>query len=55
MWKDAGGRLFVHFTHIGGYSRHGRWGSMERYGQPRAMAPKYDALMSFQERNARWW
>jgi hypothetical protein len=55
MWKDAGGRLFVHFTHIGGYSRHGRWGSMERYDQPRTAAPKYDALMSFQERNARWW
>jgi hypothetical protein len=55
MWKRAGGKLFAHFNHIGTYGRSGRWGARESYAQPREAAPKYDALMKFQEQNQRWW
>lgn len=48
-WRRAGGDVFVHFSAFGGYSRWGRWGAVERVGQPRAQAPKLDALLTFAE------
>jgi hypothetical protein len=54
-WKKAGGHLFVHFTDVAAPSKHGRWGSLEYLEQPRNQAPKYDALMTFIEKNQRWW
>ena len=54
-WKTAGAQLFVHYTHCEGYSKWGRWGSLEYLEQPRAAAPKFDALQSFIEQNPSWW
>ena len=54
-WKDAGGELFVHFTDAGRYDKWGSWGALEYISQPRAAAPKFDALHSFIERNPVWW
>ncbi|MDP2339727.1 MAG: hypothetical protein Q8O67_02115 [Deltaproteobacteria bacterium] len=54
-WKDSGGGLFVHFTSTMRGSKYGRWGSTESMEQPRAEAPKYDALMTFIETTPRWY
>ena len=54
-WKHAGGGLFVHFTTVAPPGKFGRWGAMERLGQPRAEAPKYDALLTFIEGTPRWY
>lgn len=54
-WRDGGGELFVHFVNCGGYSRWGRWGALEYLAQPRAEAPKWDALQTFIETNTAWW
>lgn len=54
-WKAAGAQLFVHYTHCEGYSKWGRWGSLEFLEQPRSAAPKFDALQNFIEQNPRWW
>jgi chitodextrinase len=54
-WKASGAQLFVHYTHCDRYSPAGRWGSLEYLEQPRAAAPKFDALQSFIERNPAWW
>ncbi len=49
-WGGAGGGLYCHFLHCEGMSRHGRFGSLEYPDQPRAEAPKYDALQRYLER-----
>jgi hypothetical protein len=54
-WKDAGGGLFVHFTSTMAPSKYGRWGATVSLEQPRAQAPKYDALQTFLEQNPRWY
>lgn len=54
-WKQAGGQLFVHFTDVGIFSKWGRWGALEYVAQPRATAPKFDAIQSFIEQNPVWW
>ena len=54
-WKEAGGQLFVNFTNCGPYSKWGRWGLKEYPDQPRAEAPKFDAVMEFIEQTPRWW
>jgi len=54
-WREAGGQLFVHYNNCGSYSKWGRWGLKEYIDQPRADAPKYDAVMQFIEENPRWW
>jgi hypothetical protein len=54
-WKDGGGGLFVHFTSTMRPSRYGRWGAATSMDQPRAQAPKYDALMTFIESTPRWY
>jgi hypothetical protein len=48
-WADAGGQLFVHFANTYAYGQGGRFGSLEYLSQPRADAPKYDALMRWIE------
>jgi hypothetical protein len=53
-WKDAGGGVFVHFTSVMRPSRYGRWGALSSMEQSRALAPKYDALMTFIETTPRW-
>jgi len=54
-WKQAGGELFVHYLDVGTYSKWGRWGALEYIAQPRAAAPKFDAIQTFIEQNAVWW
>lgn len=54
-WRTAGGRLFCHFVNAGGWSKYGRWGALEYGTQPRAAAPKFDALMTWIDDNPRWW
>lgn len=54
-WKRSGGELLVHFNDTGKFSKWGRWGALEHVAQPRATAPKYDALRSFIEDNPVWW
>jgi hypothetical protein len=54
-WKAAGAQLFVHYVSCEAYSKWGRWGALEYLEQPRAAAPKFDALQDFIERNAAWW
>ncbi len=54
-WRQAGGQLFVHLSSCGGWSKWGRWGALEHLDQPRAAAPKFDALQTFIETNPAWW
>jgi len=52
MWFDlTGGANFVHFTSPSAWGRFGAWGSKEFQGQPRAEAPKHDALLEAIERS----
>ncbi len=47
-WSRAtGGQLFVHLMNCGESGSAGRWGALEYIDQPRAQAPKYDALQQF--------
>ena len=54
-WKNAGGGLFLHFNSTMRPSKYGRWGAAESMEQPRAQAPKLDALLTFAEQTPRWW
>lgn len=54
-WKASGGQLFAHFIDCGRFTKWGRWGSLEFLDQPRAEAPKFDALQTFIEANPIWW
>jgi hypothetical protein len=54
-WKQAGGELFVHFSDVSRYTKWGRWGALEYIAQPRASAPKFDAIETFIEQNPVWW
>jgi hypothetical protein len=54
-WKANGGQMFTHYLHTGAYNHWGRWGSLEYQDQPRADAPKFDALQKFIEEVPQWW
>ncbi len=54
-WKKSGGGLFMHFNSAMRPSKYGRWGALTSMEQPRAEAPKYDALMTFIETTPRWY
>ena len=54
-WSQSGGRLFMHYNDVGPYTKWGRWGLKEYPDQPRADAPKFDAVMEFIEQTPRWW
>ena len=51
-WKNNDGKLFVHYTDCGVYSRWGRWGSMEYIGQNPKETPKFNALQEFSQTNS---
>lgn len=55
IWKGSGGELFVHFNDVTRYTKSGRWGALEYIAQPRAEAPKFDALQTFIEQTPIWW
>jgi hypothetical protein len=48
-WADVGGGLFMHYTNCNGYGLLGRFGALEYINQPRAEAPKYDAIQRWLE------
>ena len=48
-WADVGGGLFMHYTNCNGYGLLGRFGALEYLNQPRAEAPKYDAIQRWLE------
>ena len=48
-WTQAGGGLFMHELDSARCDKGGCWGAVEYLGQPRAKAPKFDALMRFIE------
>jgi hypothetical protein len=54
-WKASGAKLCVDFVNCNGYSMWGRWGALEYLDQPRANAPKFDALQTLIEQNPAWW
>jgi hypothetical protein len=54
-WRTKGGKLFGHFLNCGAYTKWGRWGALEHMWQPREQAPKYDAVMTFNDNVAQWW
>lgn len=54
--KDNGATLFTLYTQAQSYYRFGNWGLKEHLNQSRADAPKYDAVMGFQESvGSCWW
>ncbi len=54
-WKELGGQTFVAYAYVAAPMIWGRWGVLERQDQPRAAAPKFNALVEFNERNPVWW
>lgn len=54
-WKDAGGKLFVHYTSPRIYRKFGSFGAKEYITQPDAQAPKHQALLSFVRTQRCWW
>jgi hypothetical protein len=54
-WRQAGGKLFVHFSSCSRMSKWGRWGALESMAQRRGTAPKFDALQEFIQSNPPWW
>ncbi|HYO98126.1 MAG TPA: hypothetical protein VER33_26660 [Polyangiaceae bacterium] len=54
-WKASGGESFLHYHSCGAQSEWGRWGAREWMEQPRALAPKFDALMEFAAAQPPWW
>ncbi|WP_242632933.1 CBM9 family sugar-binding protein [Thiothrix fructosivorans] len=54
-WKQAGGKLFVHFSSPRIYRKYGSFGTKEYITQPDAQAPKHRALLAFTRSNQCWW
>ncbi|WP_026154829.1 sugar-binding protein [Thiolinea disciformis] len=54
-WKQAGGKMFVHFSSPRTYGRFGYVGTKEYITQPDAQAPKQQAIASFIKANPCWW
>ena len=46
-WSTSGGGLFVAFSHISVYSKHGSWGILESQTQDTSTAPKWLGLMDW--------
>ena len=55
VWKASGGTMMVNFVNCGGIGKWGRWGALEYLQQPRASAPKFNALQNFIEQTTAWW
>lgn len=54
-WKQAGGKLFVHFTSPRIYNKFGSFGTKEHINQPDSQAPKHQAIKQFVSANRCWW
>ncbi|MEE9302705.1 MAG: hypothetical protein V3U84_02865 [Thiotrichaceae bacterium] len=55
-WKTEGGTVFNLFNMPQTWHRWGSWGIKTHLNQPREEAPKYDAIISFQEQQEKcWW
>ncbi len=54
-WKQAGGKMFVHFSSPRQYNRFGSKGIKEYITQPDHTAPKQMAVKSFIKGNPCWW
>ncbi|MGB1009699.1 MAG: sugar-binding protein [Thiolinea sp.] len=54
-WKQAGGKMFVHFSSPRKYNRFGSKGIKEYITQPDHKAPKQMAVKSFIKSNPCWW
>ena len=52
-WKERAGELFMHFSSVSRYNKHGSWGALEDSRQE--TTPKYRALMKFMNENPCWW
>jgi hypothetical protein len=54
-WKQAGGKLFVHYTTPRIYQKYGSFGAKEYITQPDSQAPKQNAILGFSRSNPCWW
>ena len=54
-WKKAGGKLFIAFSAPRHFNWIGSWGIKEHIAQDASEAPKYRALMYFQQTDKCWW
>jgi hypothetical protein len=54
-WKQAGGKLFVHYTSPRIYQKYGSFGAKEYITQPDGQAPKHQAMLNFNRANQCWW
>lgn len=54
-WKQAGGKLFVHYTSPRIYRKYGSFGAKEYITQPDGQAPKHQAMLGFSRANPCWW
>lgn len=54
-WRQAGGKMFVHFSSPRTYNRFGSKGTKEYITQPDKEAPKHLALTRFISDNPCWW
>lgn len=54
-WKQAGGKMFTHFSSPRTYNRFGSKGIKEYITQPDHQAPKQLAIQSFIKSNPCWW
>lgn len=54
-WRQAGGKLFVHYTTPRIYQKFGSFGAKEYITQPDSQAPKHQAMLSFARANRCWW
>jgi hypothetical protein len=54
-WRQAGGKMFVHFSSPRTYNRFGSKGTKEYITQPDKEAPKYLAITRFISENPCWW
>ena len=55
LWKDNGGKLNAIYNSVSAYSNYGSLGTKEYQAQPRAEAPKFDAIVDFVETTPCWW
>ncbi len=54
-WKARGGKAFCIYSNVGTPGRYGSWGLAEYLSQPRASAPKLDAVLTWMAGNAPWY
>ena len=54
-WRQAGGKLVVHYTSPRIYQKYGSFGAKEFITQPDGKAPKHQAMINFSRSNPCWW